>query len=98
MDSTLEPGSLTYGELVLPGELEDEVLLTTHVCHPSLANDNLSGIVLLTELAARLAETPASSLVSVSLHSRHDRLDCLAGRERVGAVANHGRVGDRLRR
>ena len=58
VDSTLEPGSLTYGELLLPGELEDEVLLTTHVCHPSLANDNLSGVVVLTELAARLVNTP----------------------------------------
>ena len=53
IDSTLEPGSLTYGECFLPGEREDEVLLTTHVCHPSLANDNLSGIALLTELGAR---------------------------------------------
>lgn len=56
VNSTLEPGSLTYGELFLPGEHEDEVLLTTHVCHPSLANDNLSGVALLTELAARLAD------------------------------------------
>ena len=51
IDSTLEPGSLTYGECMLPGASTDEVLVTTHVCHPSLANDNLSGIVLLTELA-----------------------------------------------
>jgi aminopeptidase-like protein len=58
VDSTLAPGSLTYGECFLPGELEDEVLLTTHVCHPSLANDNLSGIALLTELAALLADRP----------------------------------------
>ena len=57
VESTLEPGSLTYGELLLRGELDDEVLLTTHVCHPSLANDNLSGIVVLTELAASLAKT-----------------------------------------
>jgi aminopeptidase-like protein len=55
VDSTLEPGSLTYGECVLPGQSAREVLLTTHVCHPSLANDNLSGIVLLTELAEVLA-------------------------------------------
>jgi aminopeptidase-like protein len=60
VDSTLEPGSLTYGECFLPGEREDEVLLTTHVCHPSLANDNLSGIALLTELGARLQELPRS--------------------------------------
>jgi aminopeptidase-like protein len=60
VDSTLEPGSLTYGECFLPGEREDEVLLTTHVCHPSLANDNLSGIALLTELGARLQAVPRS--------------------------------------
>ena len=55
VDSTLEPGSLTYGEYVLRGESDEEVVLTTHVCHPSLANDNLSGIALLTELAEELA-------------------------------------------
>ena len=55
IDSTLEDGSLTYAEHVVPGESDDEVLLSTYVCHPSLANDNLSGIVLLTELAKRLA-------------------------------------------
>ena len=58
IDSTLAPGSLTYGECLLPGEREDEVLLTTHVCHPSLANDNLSGIAVLTELGALLRELP----------------------------------------
>jgi aminopeptidase-like protein len=60
IDSTLERGSLTYGECSLPGDRDDEVLLTTHVCHPSLANDNLSGIALLTELGARLAEVRRS--------------------------------------
>ena len=58
IDSTLAPGSLTYGECLLPGEREDEVLLTTHVCHPSLANDNLSGVAVLTELGALLLELP----------------------------------------
>ena len=43
IDSSLEPGSLTYGELFLPGETEAEVLISCHCCHPSLANDNLSG-------------------------------------------------------
>jgi aminopeptidase-like protein len=60
IDSTLAPGSLTYGECFLPGDRDDEVLLTTHVCHPSLANDNLSGIALLTELGARLANVRRS--------------------------------------
>lgn len=55
INSALEAGHLTYAEHVLPGETEDEVLLSTYVCHPSLANDNLSGIVLLAELAGRLA-------------------------------------------
>jgi aminopeptidase-like protein len=55
IDATLENGHLTYGECYLEGETPDEVLLSAHVCHPSLANDNLSGIVLLTFLARALA-------------------------------------------
>ncbi|HOY18044.1 MAG TPA: DUF4910 domain-containing protein [Haliscomenobacter sp.] len=51
IDASLEEGSLTYGELYLPGESTQEVLLSAHICHPSLANDNLSGISLLTFLA-----------------------------------------------
>jgi aminopeptidase-like protein len=58
IDSTLGPGALTYGECILPGETEEEILLVTHVCHPSLANDNLSGVALLTELGALLAASP----------------------------------------
>lgn len=58
IDSTLAPGSLTYGECFLPGQSEDEIVLTTHVCHPSLANDNVSGIAVLTELGAALAGLP----------------------------------------
>jgi aminopeptidase-like protein len=58
IDSTLAPGHLTYGELVLPGELEDEILLSTHVCHPSLADDNLSGIAISALLARALAARP----------------------------------------
>jgi aminopeptidase-like protein len=54
IDSTLKKGHLTYGEYFLRGELTDEVLLSTHVCHPSLCNDNLSGISVLTFLAKYL--------------------------------------------
>lgn len=54
IDSTLKPGHLTYGELFLPGQIEDEVLISVHCCHPSLANDNLSGIVVATRLAQEL--------------------------------------------
>jgi aminopeptidase-like protein len=58
VDSTLAAGSLSYGECYLAGEREDEVLISTHVCHPSLANDNLSGIVVATALAEFLAPLP----------------------------------------
>lgn len=54
IDSTLAPGSLTYGECVLPGSVPEEILISTHVCHPSLANDNLSGIATATRLAILL--------------------------------------------
>ena len=56
IDSTLEPGHLTYGELRLEGASEEEVLISTYVCHPSLANDNLSGIAVATMLARELSQ------------------------------------------
>lgn len=56
LDSSLDEGSLTYGEIVLPGEIEDEILISTHVCHPSLANDNLTGMALAINLARRLGQ------------------------------------------
>jgi aminopeptidase-like protein len=55
IDSTLLPGSLTYGESYLPGENTDEVLVSCHVCHPSLCNDNLSGIAVAVLLAQAMA-------------------------------------------
>jgi aminopeptidase-like protein len=58
VDSTLQDGSLTIGEIVLPGESRDEILVSTHVCHPSLCNDNLSGLVMAVHLAAATAARP----------------------------------------
>lgn len=55
IDSSLEAGSLTYGECVLPGSSSEEILVSSHICHPSLANDNLSGVAVATFLAAALA-------------------------------------------
>jgi len=58
VDTALEPGALTLGEIVLPGATADEVLVSAHTCHPSLANDNLSGMVVALALARALADLP----------------------------------------
>jgi aminopeptidase-like protein len=58
IDSTLEPGSLTYGEVVLPGSSSDEILVSSHICHPSLCDDNLSGVATALLLARELAALP----------------------------------------
>lgn len=58
IDSTLTEGALSYGECYLPGTMEEEVLFSCHVCHPSLANDNLSGIAVLTFLVQQLQRCP----------------------------------------
>ena len=62
IDASLEPGSLTYGEYYLEGKCADEVLVWTHICHPSLANDGLSGVCVATELARALADCPERKL------------------------------------
>ena len=58
IDSSLKDGHLTYGEFCLPGEEEAEVLISSHLCHPSLADDNLSGLAVAVALAQHLAGTP----------------------------------------
>ncbi len=93
IDSRLEKGSLTYGEIVLPGERPEEILLSAHVCHPSMANDNLSGVVVAVEAARALAAASRRLSVRVLLapatigpitwlaHNRD-----VAGRIRAGLV------------
>ena len=58
IDSSLEEGSLTYGELYLAGETPDEILISCHSCHPSLCNDNLSGMAVTTFLAKHVSANP----------------------------------------
>jgi aminopeptidase-like protein len=54
VDTELFDGELNYGELLIPGHGNEEVLISCHCCHPSMANDNLSGMVVATELASLL--------------------------------------------
>jgi aminopeptidase-like protein len=58
IDADFKSGALSLGELVLPGSERDECLIHVHTCHPSLADDNLSGIVVASFLANHLAQRP----------------------------------------
>jgi aminopeptidase-like protein len=62
IDAEHRDGSMTWGECALPGDSDDTVLISTHCCHPSLANDNLSGMVVTAALANELAARPRRRL------------------------------------
>jgi len=93
IDSSLEEGHLTYGELVIGGRTSDEVLISTHVCHPSLCNDNLSGIALATGLAHYLATlTLRYSYRFLFLPSTIGSITWLSQNERTLPRIQHGLV------
>src|SRR6056297_2713361 len=56
IDSELKAGNMTYGEIIIPGETEEEILLSTYICHPSMANNEVSGPVLTIHLAKYISE------------------------------------------
>jgi aminopeptidase-like protein len=93
VDTTLADGHLTYGEHLVPGDTEDEVLVTCHVCHPSLANDNLSGIAVATRLAGMLGRSrPRYSYRFLFIPGTIGSITWLARNEdRVGHI-RHGLV------
>ena len=93
VDTTLAPGSLTFGECVLPGRIPEEVLISAHVCHPSLANDNLSGIAVATWLARALAGVERDYTYRfVFAPSTIGVITWLAQREQVTPRIRHGLV------
>ena len=91
--SELKPGVLNYGELIIPGESEEEVFLSTYVCHPSMANNELSGPVVTVALALWLQSLPRrrytyrivfipetiGSIVYLSQHAEHLKKSVIAG-------------------
>jgi aminopeptidase-like protein len=85
IDADLGPGHLEVGEVTLPGALPDEVLLSTYVCHPSLANNELSGPVIAAHLARALRDRP-----------RRFTYRILFLPETIGSIAYLHRFGDRL--
>jgi aminopeptidase-like protein len=102
IDSTLEPGSMTYGEYRIQGATDDEVLISSHSCHPSLCNDNLSGMVVAARLAQLLTGVPLRySYRFLWIPGTIGAITWLALNEHVIPLIKHGLVlscvGDRGR-
>ena len=98
IDADLKDGSLTYGECLVQGSTDHEVLLSCHICHPSLCNDNLSGIALTTWLAKHLQFEENQIFVSLPVHPRDDRRHRLVKPKRKHYFEDPSRPGGRLRR
>ncbi|MFQ5672158.1 MAG: DUF4910 domain-containing protein [Nitrospinales bacterium] len=97
IESSLKRGSLTLAEYILPGEQEDEALLSTYTCHPSLANDNISSVVIFAYLAGLLSKLKLrytyrflfipetiGAITYLSLNKDH-----ILSRTRAGLVGSH---------
>ena len=87
IDSELPDGHVEIGEVVIPGSSDREVLLSTYLCHPSMANNELSGPMVVAQLARLLAQR----------EQPHYTYRCLFAPETIGAICYLSRFGDRLR-
>jgi aminopeptidase-like protein len=97
IDSTLEDGALTYGEFFVPGRSSDTVLISCHICHPSLCNDNLSGIAVATMLGRWLAgQTPRYSYCFLFIPGTIGSITWLARNEDTLAAIKHGLIAVNL--
>jgi aminopeptidase-like protein len=93
VDSELTDGSLTYGECLIQGSTNQEVLLSCHVCHPSLCNDNLSGIALTAFLARHLgAKRPRYSYRFLFIPGTIGAIVWLSRNEEAVGRIRHGLV------
>ena len=93
IDSSLKDGHLTYGECTIKGKSSDEILISTHICHPSLCNDNLSGIVIATMLAKSVARAdPEYSYRFLFIPGTIGSITWLAQNEERLASIKHGIV------
>ena len=92
IDADLFDGSMTYGEVVVPGETEDEILISAHACHPALANDNATGLAVAATLAAERLEKVRSGRL------RRHTLRVLFAPGTLGAIAWLARNRERLGR
>ena len=101
IDSVLEPGNLTFGEFYIKGKSEEEIIISTYICHPSICNDNLSGIILLVFLAQflqtqnltysyRFIFVPETIGAITWLNKNEDRLDYIKHGLLVTCVGDPG--------
>jgi aminopeptidase-like protein len=88
VDSELKPGVLNYGELIIPGETEREIFISTYICHPSMANNELSGPVVTTAIAQWLS----------SLKKRHYTYRIIFIPETIGSIVYLSRNMDYLKK